>query len=528
MAVAISLLPYMWKAWWRKLEQKGVWHGANTTMVMGMAFFGFIGIMVGSIVAIKSMRGDSFAQGLMILEANLSAVMMGWFLIPIMVGSTTAEGRGLQPTRMGQFPLSNFDLVSIGLMSRLVQPVYWILLGASLMALLPLLACPSPVLGSVAGLLFLVFSSMLAWSVELFSSALFTSRRGREMMMVLALLLSIPFFGIIMGDFSTTDGEIFFSLGDRSVLLFNEDGSSGLLTQFRFLSPSVWVSSTAEGHHGLGGLFLVCAAAVLSSGLALFSLRRVMLHPPSSLGGRKSTGRPIGVPRFLSSEVGPMVVKELRYLTRTLDHLMGVSMGLIGLAWILIRPDHALYVLPLGVMNIVFNESAIPLNNFGLDGPGADRYRLLPLSGRQIILAKNLAYFMVVAVHIAPLILAGLLKGEAMLALVTILATMAVCLLTTVGGNMASINSPALRAFFNFDSKEQTGGTLALILAALLWLLPVGVYFAMAWMGTWWSPVLGMAVLAGIALLVYRATLSSAGQQFEQSSEKMRERLSKA
>ena len=38
MAVALSMLPYMWKAWWRKLEQKGVWHGANTTMVMGIAF----------------------------------------------------------------------------------------------------------------------------------------------------------------------------------------------------------------------------------------------------------------------------------------------------------------------------------------------------------------------------------------------------------------------------------------------------------------------------------------------------------
>ncbi len=526
MAVAISLLPYMWKGWWRKLEQKGIWHGANTTMVMGITFLGLIAVLVGSIVAIKSLRSGSTGQGMMILEAGLNSVMMGWLIIPIMVGSTTAEGRGLQPTRLGQFPLGKIDLLFIGLLGRMVQPVYWILLATSLLALLPMLAVANPLFGFITGILFLIFSAMLAWTVELFSSAVFTSRRGREVMMVVVLLFMIPIFAVINGDFSMDEGAITFSLGDHDFLLLSEDGGEGLMTRARAFSPSVWVSRAADGSATLQGVVLLGLAAGLSSILSLFSLRRVMLHPPSSLTGRKGTGRAIGVLQGFSVELGPLVIKELRYLTRTLDHLMGVGMGLIALVWILIRPDHMFFILPLGAMNIVFNEIAIPLNAFGLDGSGTDRYRLLPLSGRQIILSKNLAYFAVVGIHLAPLVLAGLLRGGTMLALCTFLATAAVCLVTVVGGNYASINSPAPRAFFNFDSKEQAGGSLALFLAALVWLVPIGVFFALIGVGMW-AVALGMTVLLIIALLIYRSTLESAGQSFDQSAENMRERLSK-
>ena len=527
MAVAISLLPYMWKAWWRKLEQKGVWHGANTTMVMGFAMMGFVGVTVASIVALKSLKGDSIAQGMMILEANFSSVMMGWLFVPIMVGSTTAEGRGIQPTRMGQFPLGSFNLLLVGLLSRLVQPVYWILLGASLVSLLPLLAVANPVTGLIAGILLIVFSAMLAWSVELFSSAVFTSRRGREVMMVAVLLLMIPFFAIISGDFSLDEGDMTFSLGHRTVLLFSEDGSSGLLTQTRPYSPAVWVSRVADGTNPNWGLLLLGAAAIFSSALSLFSLKRVMKHPPSSLSGKRGTSRAIGVPPGFSTTIGPLVVKELRYLTRTLDHLMGVGMGVAAFVWIMIRPDHLIYVLPLGAFNIVFNESAIPLNCFGLDASGADRYRLLPLSGRQVILTKNLAYFAVVAIHLAPLFLATLIKGAAMMTLCAVLGTTAACLMTAAGGNFASINSPAPRAFFNFDSKEQAGGSLAMLMAGAIWVLPFGVYFALSWLGMW-AAALGLAVLLGVVFLVYRKALTNAGNAFEDGGQKMRERLGKA
>ncbi len=519
--VALSLLPYMRRAWWRKLEQQGVWHGANTTMVLGMAVVGLIAVMVGSIVAFKSLRSDATTQGMMILAQCLNAALMGWLIVPIMVGSTTAEGRGLQPVRMGQFPLGIGDLLAIGLLGRLVQPVYWILIGTSLCVMLPLTATPQPATGLAAGALFIIFAALLAWSVELFGSALFSSRHGREMMMLGVLILTMPMLVLIIGDFALDDGGITFTFFGHTWLLI---GAEGLLTKVRVVSPSLWVTGAADGSGVLRGFLFLGIAVVLSAWLAQASLRRVMLHPPASLRGRRGAGQAIGWLRGLPMEMGPLVIKEIRYLIRTLDHLMGVGMGLAALVWILIRPEHMIFVLPLAAMNIVMNEAAIPLNIFGLDRSGADRYRLLPLSGRQVLLTKNLAYFALVGIHMIPLVVAGLLKGGGLLALCTLLATAAVCLVTAVGGNAASINSPAPRAFFNFDSKEQAGGGLSLFLAALVWAAPTVVFFALYWVGLW-AVAFGMSCLLVVAWFIYRWRLPGAGRSFEESAETMRARL---
>jgi len=524
--VALALVPYLWRAWWRKQKQRGVWHGANTTMVIVLAALVMFAVLVGSAFALKSLNSGATDQGMIVLEFCLNLVLMSWLVVPIMVGTTTAEGRGLQPVRLGQYPLGLGNLLAVGMLGHLIQPVYWILVGMSACVLLPMLRVAEPAAGLVAGLLFLLFSGLLAWSVELFGGALFSSRRGREMMMLCVLVLMVPALLLVNGDYEMTDGVMTFSIFDRSWLLLSADASEGLLTKARRLSPTAWVAGAAKGVAVGQGIFFLSLAAGASAALSVVSLRRVMLHPPGSLSGGKGGVRSIGRVRGFPAHLGPLVIKELRYLTRTLDHLMGVGLGLAAAAWIFIRPEHLPYVLPIAAVNIVFNESAIPLNTFGLDGQGADRYRLLPLTGRQVLLTKNLAYFALVGIHLVPLVVAGILQGAWILALATVLATGAVCLVTAAGGNMASIKSPAPRAFFNFDSKEQTGGGLALLLAALAWLGPIGVYFGLVWFGMW-AVALGMALLLVIAWPIYRAWLKRGGLAFENAAETMRSRLNK-
>jgi hypothetical protein len=525
-SVALAMLPYMWRAWWRKLEMRGVWHGANAATVTALALLGLIGSIFGNIFAFESLRDGATPRGLMVLEGCLNAVLVGWLFVPIMVGSTTAEGRGLQPIRMGQFPLKIGDLLAIGLMGRMVQPVYWILAGTSLCVFLPLSVVADPLAGVAAGLLFVAFAALLAWSVELFGSALFSSRHGREMMMLGVLLLMIPMVLMLNADFDMIDGDLFCAVGEHSVLLLNEDASDGLILKSRIISPSRWVVGAASGQATLQGILLLAIALATSAWLARVSLRRVMLHPPGTLRSRKGVPRAIGQVRGLSVVMGPLLIKEIRYLSRTLDHLMSVGLSLIALVWILLRPEHMQLVLPLAALNIVVNQAAIPLNNFGLDGSGADRYRLVPLSGRQVLMTKNLAYFSMVGIHMIPLLLGGIFKGGAMLALATLLGTAAACLITAAGGNVVSIKSPSPRAFFNFDTKEQTGGGLALFLSVLVWVMPAGVYFALVWFGMW-AVVLGMTGLLVIAWFIYGAWLTGSGRSFEESGETMRERLNK-
>ncbi len=524
--IPLALFPYMRQAWWRKLEQQGVWHGANTTLVNMLAGLGLLGVFFGSLFAFTSLQDGAVTRGMMVLEQCLNTVLMGWLIVPVMVGSTSSEGRGLQPVRMGHFPLSENNLMAIGFLGRLVQPVYWILMASSALVLWPLSAVTNPVSGLIAGVLFMAFSALLAWSIELFGSALFSSRHGREMMMVGVLILLIPMGALVMGDFSMEDDLVSFTLGSRSFLIINMDGTEGLLTKINIISPAGWVARAGEGQNTAINLGLLTVVMGLSLALAKVSLRRVMLHPPSSLTSGKGATKSIGSIEQLPSAQGPLVMKEIRYLTRTLDHLMGVGVSVIGFVWIMIRPDHLNFVLTLGAANIILNEAAIPLNAFGLDGPGADRYRLFPLSGAQVLLTKNLAFFAMVVLQLTPLMLAGILKGAFLLTLTTALACAAVSLMMAVGGNHVSIHSPSPRAFFNFDSKEQAGGTLALILSIAIWAVPAAVFFGLWWLGMF-AVVAGMMVLFGIAVLIYRKRLPAAGLAFEENSETMRSRLGK-
>lgn len=522
----LRLLPYMWKAWWRKEKGKSIWQGANNNLIILLAFFMLVGITASSVFAFRMLKQGHTAQGLMMMEMGLNSVMMGWLFIPVMTGTTTAEGRGLQPVRLGQYPLGQGQLLTIGLLSHLIQPVYWLLAASSLVAMLPLWQVAQVPAGLAAGALFLIFSALLAWSLELFGSALFSSRHGREMMLLMIFLTTIPVLTLINGEFSLDEGAVIFSLNHHQWLLLNQDATAGLLPRLQVISPATWVSGVADGRHAILGLSLLAFAAGFSALLAGLSLRRVMLHPPASLRGRRSTGRPIGTLPLVAPKLAPLVIKEFRYLTRTLDHLMGLALGWIGFGWVMIKPEHLFLVVPLGVMNIVFNESAIPLNVFGLDRAGVDRYRLLPLTGRQVMLTKNLAYFALVCLHISPLILAGLIRRAFGLTCATVLATIAVTLVTAAWGNRASIHSPAPRAFFNFDSKEQTGGGLALLLAGLLWLVPVAVFLGLRNVSM--SAMLAsMGLLVVLGFFIYRFQGDPAGRSFEENAQSMRERLVK-
>lgn len=522
--MVIKLLPYLWHAWWRKTKQRGVWHGANTATVTVIALFTVVAVMVAAIFAAKAYWRDDIGQASIMLEFCLNTVMVAWLSVPVMIGASIAEGRGLQPVRLGQFPFGMTQLMGIGLLGHLVQPIYWLLMAGSVMVFLPLFAAPNPALGVLAAILFLLISVLAAWSVELFGGALFSTRRGREIMMVLALLLLVPMFILLNSDFDYTQGHLFITTLGREFLLLNDDGTSGILVNMRAFSPSVIVSEAARGQAPPSSLALMAVAVLLLGWLGRVSLRRVMLNPPAGVSGRGKHVKGLHGWSWLPSDVGPLVVKEVRYLSRTLDHLMGVGMGLVGFVWVFVKPEHLPWVLPLGMVNIIFNESAIPLNVFGLDGSGHNRYHLIPLGSRQVLRSKNLAFFILAAVQIAPLVLAGFLKGEPGIALACLFGTAAVCLVIAGGGNIASIKSPAPRAFFNFDSKEQTGGGLTLFLTFPVWILHAFLYFLLGMINIW-AAVAGQMVMLVGAWFVYRSLLGKAESMFAGAAENMREKL---
>jgi len=250
-----------------------------------------------------------------------------------------------------------------------------------------------------------------------------------------------------------------------------------------------------------------------------------MAHPPETFGASGSRNRSVGPILGLPAPLGTAVAKELRFLSRTLDALMGYVGGIIATVWIFVRPDQGPWVIALVMPAVVFNEMVIPLNNFGLDGSAVDRYRLLPMSSRQVILSKNIAYLLLVMIELALPVLAACVRIGIPYTLGCLVGCFAVCCATMAWGNFVSIRSPAAREFFNFDSAEQAGGLMPILYSLLIWSVPAGLGALLLAINVWVF-LIGESLILAAAATIWWSTLGAAGRQFTARAESMRENMS--
>ncbi len=521
MAGVSALLPFQWRAYWRSIRARSAWAGANMTMVLILGLLMIPSLFAGCIFAAARMRGDAAGQGVMFAEILLLSIFLAWFMLPILAAGIEARGQAVAPIRLLQFPLSTRQLFLIGVSGTLVQPIYWVLILASALCLIPLLAGPSPALGLTAGLLFIATSALVSWGVTLLGSALFASRRGREIAMATMTLFLIGIILMINLDIEMEQGVMRLEGLGQSILLMSADGSEGLLARGRSWLPTAWTARAALGEIVWIPMLALLAAAAFA--MSYWSLRHSIRHPQRAARGRGRL-RAIAPLPGLPPVLGSAARKEFNYLSRTMDAMLGLTLGLGGAGYLLLKSAPSILVLFFGIPVILLVISAMPMNCFGLDGRAVDRYRLLPLSGREVILSKNLAYFFVSALQLLPLILAGAIRFGPVTGLAAICFASSILLLFVLWGNSVSIRVPAPREFFNFDSKEQAGGIISQFYAMLIWGIPGGVAMATQALGSL-ALLLGQLLFLALCLLVYRRRLAAAGRLFETKSDTMRDRL---
>lgn|GEM_PF-892052 len=519
-----SLRSFLWRSYWRNVGKGGLWKNAN---MMTVTVFSLLGLpvlgLLWAFTAISFLTGES-QRGLMLSEIFLTGIMVGWIVLPLLIGSVTGRGQGLELARLMQFPLSAWKLFQVGVLTCLMQPVYWVLLLGSVLSLVVLGFGPHPVQGIVAGLLLVLSAAVLSWAIGLLLSTLVSSRRGREIGLGILAFGMAPVWILISGDYSFDDDSLTITLLDRTYLLFDETGRQGILAALRSWTPSAWVTGVMSGSGTIKGILSLGGLLAVSLLVAVLSLKRQLAHPPESIGTSAARLRTMGPLLGLPAALGTATAKELRYLSRTLDALMGYVSGGIASIWMILKPEHGPYVIALVMPAIVFNEMVIPLNNFGLDGKAVDRYRLLPLSSRQVVMSKNLAYLLLVLIELAAPVLVALFRVGAPYTLACLCGCLSVCCLTMAWGNFVSIRSPAPREFFNFDSSEQAGGMLPILYSLAIWAVPGGLGIGLMSVGPW-AFLGGEILLLGLAAGVWVATLGSAGRQFENQAESMREKL---
>jgi hypothetical protein len=235
-----------------------------------------------------------------------------------------------------------------------------------------------------------------------------------------------------------------------------------------WLNPMTWIVAAFALWRGVSlGLGLLAAAVFLIGFLA----------PSVKFQGK---GRASALLPQLPPPLGQLIRKNLRQLLTTLDFYCALIVGGAALGYRLagLLPPEA--YLP-GTLLTTLAISTCAQTLFGLDGrPGITRYRLLPLRGWQILLAKDAAYMLVsVALTLSLAPLAGVAAA---------LAALATARKPAIHENRAQIRW-RLQAGTNFGNAifqilAIIGAATAVHLYSPLFLIPV----IAIWLGSlWWG-----------------------------------------
>ncbi len=247
------------------------------------------------------------------------------------------------------------------------------------------------------------------------------------------------------------------------------------------LSPVVWFAVPFFIWTGgvSFGLLLIGAALLIQVAVGVWSHRRA---------GRPTSRRAVRMPKF-PGQLGGLIQKDLRQMLSVLDGYAALALALGGTLYRLLgaRPDPDAFLILALVVVIAISTYGQCL--FGLDLPwGVARYRVLPLRGYQILLAKDIAFLCVAAVLVAPLALLPGLAGA--------LVALAV-------GHHASVLQPLPQTRWRF-----TGGTL--------W--PSGFFQVFPLVAIGVATGRASVWYLGLALAAYLASLWYYGRQWDKST----------
>ena len=423
-----------------------------------------------------------------LLEALLAGIFIAW-LFPLAVSYET----NVATRRWLHLPLSLKELFRLRIISLLMPPSSWLVVAASVLICYPLAHAERPFAGIVAALLFIAASGL---------SGLTASH-----------LISIAFWRRVL---VTVTVALFGALG-----LYVSSGKDvhGLL-QFSTFLPSTLVARAAVGQRSWIAIVILAALCFVAYHAALWAFRLSLEETASRSSERRM---PFAAFSF-HGKLGGLVAKDFRYFRRLLDIYMGLLATAAGCVYLMTAevPSRGIFLAFTGIVFLLC--AAVPFNSFGLDSrAGLDRYRLLPLSGKSIVLSKNLAYAAIVSVLVFPLIaLAGWRMGISTSACGLVEAVALACAYLT-WGNWMSVNHPLKMQFFRFAS---SGAALADALAGIMFgslpgILIIYLLHSQGDRAAWKIAVVGLLFAA-----IYWASLARFGRRFEQQQETIARALS--
>jgi hypothetical protein len=478
-----AILRCQWTAYARRAFRAGSGRTAGVlVLALGIFFYRYLQLLPRAAAEMAAGRTRR-------LEMLLGGVLLAW-LFPLL-----GEARlGVSTRGLRRFPLTTGELFAVKVVSALMPPYVWLLSAASLALCYPLAAAANPKLG-VASLALCLAAAMFAGHALAYLLSVTFWRR----LVLLAVGAGLLLIGVRL---TTGAGGVWAGASQ-----------AGAWWSPSSLNPARLVAAAATSTDPLpaaAAAALLCAAAV---GLALWSFRVSLRAGHTSNPARGRFAWPFGLPgRF-----GGLVWKEARDFTRLLDFYLSLLVAVWAALYLVYAEEPSPHLIHAALIAAPLLNPSAAFNYFGLETPsGFDRYTLLPLGGRDVVVIKNLAFALVFAAPLCPAMLLaswrfGIVEG---LLCVLELALLAAAFLAW--GNVASVARPFRMQPFRFSSG---GPPVEMLAGALFGSLP-GVWLTYLLYrggdGLFWKLLLTALACAALYCLSVRKSAASFGRRREE------------
>lgn len=413
-----AILKCQWRAYWRRFRGSASLRASNVGILVlfgGLASLRFLQQL--PIVASQLERGQTARY-----ETLLNVVFFAW-MVPVMGESR----RAITSRALLHFPLSSRELFLIRVGSVFCSPLSWIVVALSLTLCGPIAVTEYPVTGAI-GLFALL---LLGLFVSLTITHLLQSAFARRLSFVVLVAVSV-----VAG------------------LLWLQKQTQFAAT-LRSLLPHRLAVDAATSSTPFRALIVLLALTAFSAVLALWTFT-LTLHSQQTRRAQRIFGL-----NQLPGRFGGLLKKDLRYSSRLLDVYLVLPIIILFDMY----PAPSAIAFAIVIAALFLPCISLVFNSFGLDSALAlDRYTLFPLSGKEKLFSKNLAFGVMMFGMLVTILPLAFWRLGSRVTVLGLMEFVAVLLAYMFCGNWFSVKQPFRMQFYRFAS----GGSLVDIVIGIM------------------------------------------------------------
>ena len=471
-----------WRAFWRRVKRTGHLNAGNQGILLILSIL----VLTRYLQALHT-AAISLPQGTTrVFDSLLAGIFLVW-MFPLAGSARTS----ISMRKLLHLPLTHVELFAIRVIALFFPPYAWVILAGSLAICYPIMRARNPVAGVIAAVLFIAFSVLTGITIaQLLSISLF-----RKLALGVLILSGLGIFYLVERE------------GARHALSFSS-------------TQSFSVTRAAMGDGSLVAIAELAALTTVAFFAALWSFKKGLEVISKPRSQKLTVFASLRIP----GAAGGLAAKDFRYFRRLLDPYLGVLVAALGCFYLITADVISAGLFQVFLLIVFVPNASLAFNLFGLDNrAGMDRLKLLPVTGATILLAKNLAFLIIVGVQVMPLILLACWRLGLPFGALGFGEAGALAGMYMAWGNWMSVNHPIKMQFFQFAPPH--GLVMEVMMGIMFGSLPgiVAVYFIHTeGLRAAWK----IALVLSFSGLIYFVSLWHMGNRFSRKRDRILTALS--